>query len=78
MNNDGDFTLPIDREILILPEITISEYPTELNSVETRKDEIDNCVIISKMIKPILDSLWNAAGKSKCFNYTTNGEYILE
>ena len=49
----------IDRDILQLPEIIIESY-------DVRAD---------KVLKPCFDSIWNACGFPKSFNYNENGEW---
>ena len=49
----------IDREIVQIPEIIIEDY--NFNP--------------SQLLKPIFDSLWNACGFERSFNYTINGEW---
>jgi len=54
-----DEIFPIDRDIVLIPEIIIEEYdfdPTQL-------------------LKPILDSIWNACGFERSLNYTKDGEW---
>ena len=49
----------IDRDILQLPEVTIESY--DVNA--------------EKVIKPCFDSIWNACGFKRSFNYTDEGEW---
>lgn len=51
---------PIDRENLIIPEVVIENY------------DID----IANVMRPIFDSVWNAAGWSKCMNYDEDGNWV--
>ena len=50
---------PIDREVLILPEVMIETY-------ECKIDEI---------LRPIFDSIWNACGYPKSLNYDEDGKW---
>ena len=54
-----DETFPIDRDVVLIPEIIIEEY--DLNSPQ--------------LLKPILDSVWNACGFERSLNYTKDGEW---
>ena len=49
----------IDRDILLLPEIVLDSY-------EVRAE---------KVLRPSFDSVWNACGFSRSFNYNDNGEW---
>ncbi len=48
---------PIDRDIVQIPEIIIEDY--NFNP--------------SQLLKPIFDSIWNACGFERSFNYTSDG-----
>lgn len=50
---------PIDRDILLLPEIVIEDY----------NDNPD------KILKPCFDAVWNACGFPKSFNYDDEGKW---
>jgi hypothetical protein len=50
---------PIDRDTLFLPDIII--------------DSLD--ANVSRIIKPVFDSVWNACGFQKCFNYDDDGDW---
>ena len=52
---------PIDREIVLIPEIIIEDY------------DVDPPILL----KPIFDLLWNACGFEKSLNYTKNGTWKL-
>jgi hypothetical protein len=52
----------IDRDDLILPEILIDNYPKTLE--ETARN-----------LKPIFDSIWNAAGWPQSINFDENGNW---
>ena len=49
----------IDRDILLLPEIMIEGY----------EDTAE------KVLRPAFDSIWNACGFPRSFNYNDNGEW---
>jgi len=53
------FRHPIDREILLIPEVLIESY------------DIDP----AKVLKPCFDSVWNACGASGSENYDEDGEW---
>jgi hypothetical protein len=53
-------TVPIDRDILFLPELEI----TDLNV--TDPDEL---------LRPLFDMLWNAAGLANCPCYDQRGKF---
>ena len=50
---------PIDREILVLPDIVIEDYP--------------DC--IASTLKPVFDTIWNACGFPRSLNYNDEGEW---
>ncbi len=50
---------PIDRDIIQIPEIIIEDLNFEP----------------SQLLKPIFDSLWNACGLERSYNYTIDGEW---
>jgi len=54
-----DEVFPIDRDIVLIPEIIIEDY--EFNTPQ--------------ILKPIIDSIWNACGFERSFNYTKDGEW---
>ena len=49
----------IDREDVILPEIVVEKYEIEP----------------AAELRPLLDTLWNAAGFQRSFNYLGDGSY---
>lgn len=51
----------IDRELLLVPGTTIE----------------DLSMPVSDMLRPILDSIWNACGYSRCNNYDETGRFIM-
>ena len=50
---------PIDRDIIQIPEIIIEDLNFEP----------------SQLLKPIFDSLWNACGLERSYNYTIDGDW---
>ncbi len=54
-----DEIFPIDRDIVLIPEIIIEEYDFDP----------------PQLLKPILDSVWNACGFERSLNYTKDGEW---
>lgn len=48
---------PIDRNIVLIPELIIEDFDIEP----------------SQFLKPIFDSIWNACGFERSFNYTKDG-----
>ena len=50
---------PIDRDVLINPEIIIEQFEGEK----------------SQILRPIFDMVWNAAGWPRSMNYDENGEW---
>jgi hypothetical protein len=53
---------PIDRRTLLLPEVLISEAPTDAGAV-------------SLLLRPMFDALWQAAGFARCLEYRDSGEW---
>ena len=51
---------PIDREVLILPEVIIDHSEADLASI----------------LRPVFDALWNAAGWRRCMYYDENGKWL--
>ncbi|MFH1622565.1 MAG: ATP-binding protein, partial [Candidatus Omnitrophota bacterium] len=49
----NDFSIPIDRDILLLPEVIIEDYNA----------------IPEQILKPCFDSVWNACGYPASLNY---------
>lgn len=49
----------IDRDILLLPEVIVENY-------DVRAEQV---------LRPCFDSIWNACGFSRSFNYNDNGEW---
>jgi len=56
---DIDEVSTIDRDILLLPEIVIDSYRVSAEDI----------------LKPCFDSIWNACGFSRSFNYNDAGEW---
>jgi len=50
----------IDRDNVIVPETMINNFNDDVN----------------KTMKPVFDSVWNAAGWPRCFNYDEEGNWI--
>ena len=50
---------PIDRQNLVIPEIPILEYTTE----------------VAKLLRPCFDAIWNAAGWPGSINYDQDGNW---
>jgi hypothetical protein len=50
---------PIDRDVLYLPEAIVEDYEVKAGSI----------------LKPSFDSIWNACGIERSFNYNENGEW---
>lgn len=50
---------PIDREMLILPEVIVETYDCKIEDV----------------LRPIFDSIWNACGYPKSPNYDKEGKW---
>lgn len=52
---------PIDRDVVLLPEVTADSLDEEVPSI----------------MKPIFDSVWNACGYPRSYNYTENGTWTV-
>ncbi len=50
---------PIDREIILIPEIIIEDFDFEP----------------TKLLRPVFDSIWNACGYERSLSYTQEGEW---
>jgi len=55
----GEKSSPIDRDVLLLPEIVLEDYHVSAASV----------------LRPCFDSIWNACGLPRSRNYDENGEW---
>ena len=55
-----DEALPIDRDILVLPDILIEETPRNL----------------PYLLRPAFDAVWNACGLPRSRNYDENGNWV--
>jgi hypothetical protein len=53
---------PIDRDILVLPEIICESYPS---------DKYD----IARVLRPAFDTIWNATGWRTSLSYDEQGEW---
>jgi len=52
--------MSIDRDILVVPEILIDEFNIDF----------------AKILRPIFDSVWNAAGWKNSLNYNASGDWV--
>ncbi|MFC1715230.1 helix-turn-helix domain-containing protein [Candidatus Poribacteria bacterium] len=50
----------IDRDMLVLPEVIVEDYDMPVGDI----------------LKPCFDSIWNACGFARCFNYDEEGKRI--
>ncbi len=57
--DNSDFR-PIQRDLLLLPDVQIDDYET----------------LIKAALKPLLDALWNAAGWERSYSYNANGAWV--
>lgn len=55
---------PIDRDILLLPDVIIDDF----NSVLGFKE-------VAKILRPIFDAVWNACGLARSLNYDEQGNW---
>ncbi|WP_336775298.1 AlbA family DNA-binding domain-containing protein [Paenibacillus sp. MMO-58] len=53
----------IDKDDLLLPELMMENFPT--NDAE-----------LARLLRPVFDTYWNAAGFSVCMNYNADGDWI--
>lgn len=53
---------PIDRDIVVLPDVLIEDYEADVPTV----------------LRPIFDAIWNAAGWERSMNYTEEGRWEPE
>jgi schlafen family protein len=60
-SGSGQSSTYMDREVAVLPEV-------QINSLE---DDVPH------VMKPVFDSLWNAFGFPRCYNYTENGTWTI-
>ena len=56
----GNPGYPIDRDVLIMPEILIENYEAD----------------VGRALRPAFDSVWNAAGWSGSINYDQTGRWV--
>ncbi len=54
-----DDTNAIDRDTLLLPEVLVESFETD----------------VTKLMRPIFDAVWNAAGYERSYNYDSNGKW---
>jgi hypothetical protein len=50
---------PIDRDVVILPDILLDEYPQD----------------VSRDLRPMFDAVWNACGFERSYNYDDKGNW---
>ena len=50
---------PLDRDALFLPEVVINDRPVD----------------VPKMMRPLLDALWQSFGMKACTEYDDQGEW---
>ncbi|WP_437759503.1 AlbA family DNA-binding domain-containing protein [Sorangium sp. So ce1389] len=55
----GDF--PVDRDMLLLPEALLEDYPEDLS------------LVIPRLLRPAFDALWQACGVPQCPYYDQEG-----
>ena len=63
--NDYGFlsqSTPIDRDVLMVPEVLVDNYPSNPD----------------KVLRPIFDAIWNAAGYAACPNYDEAGNWLSQ
>ena len=63
-SNWGASGAPIDRDILVLPDILVENYA----SISEDKE-------VAKIFRPIFDAIWNACGFAQSPNYNANGDW---
>lgn len=52
----------IDREVVVLPDIVIQDYPSDKHSV-------------GRLLRPIFDTMWQASGWHECEHYGPDGNW---
>lgn len=62
-NRFNGVTSAIDRDILWLPELQVTDY---------------NVGRADTFLKPLVDMIWNSGGEASCPNYNVHGEYALK
>lgn len=50
---------PIDRNMLLLPDVLVEDYQSE----------------VATLLRPVFDAVWNATGFERSMNYDTNGNW---
>ncbi len=55
---------PIDRDMILLPEILIEDY-----------EKIDGINDVAKILRPAFDAFWNACGFERSFNFNEQGDW---
>ncbi len=59
-NDRGGPERPIDRDVLVLPEILVDDFDADPG----------------KFMKPAFDQIWNACGLEGSYNYNANGKWV--
>ncbi|MFH0801324.1 MAG: ATP-binding protein [bacterium] len=62
INNSLDNSAKIDRDIIVLPDVVLESYPASRGEV-------------TKLLKPIFDSVWNACGRESSLNFDEYGNW---
>lgn len=57
---EGEGGAPIDRELLLFPDLLIEEYGSD----------------VPRALRPLFDTLWNALGYERSPNYDPNDNWI--
>jgi len=57
-----DKVYPIDRDVLLLPDVLLEELPRHL----------------PRVMRPIFDAVWNACGLPRSFNYNEEGNWTAD
>jgi len=63
-NSFTRYTAPIDRQNLILPELMVEDYGKVANDND-----------IARLLRPALDSVWNACGEPWSINFNKDGNW---
>lgn len=77
----GERTLPhsSDRDDLILKGHVVENLPDLLLSGKKRVDDIyihQSWKTAEQIVRPLLDTIWNAFGEERCLHYDSNGEWV--
>lgn len=57
---------PIDRDMLVLPDILVEDY-----------ESINNKNAVAGVLRPIFDAVWNSCGFERSYNYDNDGNWNL-